>query len=94
MKNMINDTLKEYERHFGEARHRENTGKFDTIFECLNKMDGALNFGKMVAAFIAFLCMAILGLLSYLATHRQQSVLLSQHPTTVASTAPQSSSMY
>ena len=92
VKNMITDALVQYERHYGEVRHRENTGKFDSIFRSLNKFDGAVTFGKVIAGFIAFLCMAILGLLGFLATRHNQSLLGIHHPDTYAS-APQYSRM-
>lgn len=92
VKNMISDQIVAYEQRYGERRHAENTHKFETIFKTLNKFDGAMTFGKLIAAFIAFLCMAILALLSYLATHRTQSGLGMHHPDTYAS-APQDSRM-
>jgi hypothetical protein len=86
VKVMIADQIVAYERHYGEVRHRENTGKFDRLFEWIYKLDGAILFAKVVGSIIAFMCAAILGFLTYFATHHNTSQLSVQHPTTVAQT--------
>lgn len=83
---MIAEQIVAYERHYGEVRHRENTGKFDRLFEWIYKLDGAILFAKVVGSIIAFMCAAILGFLTYFATHHTQSMLSTQSPATVAQT--------
>lgn len=86
VKVLLNQGFAEYEREVGSPRHRENIKKLDYLSAVWEQMKGALLFGKLIAGFIAFLCMAILALLSYLATHRQQSMLSTKSPTTFAQT--------
>lgn len=86
VQNMINHTLEEYEIRYGEPRHRENTAKFDQIFSVLNQQKGSFTAVKVIGSIAAFLCMAILGLLTFLVTHHQQSMLSVQQPSTVAQT--------
>lgn len=91
VKVLLNLGFAEYEREVGNPRHKENTRKLDSFKEVLDEMNdswqqlkGALLFAKVIGSVVAFLCMAILALLSYLATHHTTSQLSVQSPTTVA----------
>src|SRR5271170_6703632 len=39
---MINDTLRSWERDYGDVRHKENTEKFEALFSLINRAKGAI----------------------------------------------------
>lgn len=39
---MIGNAINEYDRSFGSQRHNENLKKFESLFEALNKLRGAM----------------------------------------------------
>jgi hypothetical protein len=49
---MINETLKAWERDYGDVRHRENTEKFNKIEGLLDRVRGAIWAVGGLATFI------------------------------------------
>jgi uncharacterized protein (DUF2062 family) len=92
VKVLVNLGFTEYERIIGNPRHLDNTRRLDELNDGWQQVKGAMFFGKIIAGFIAFLCMAILSLLLYLATNKQQSVVFHSNAAVTAS-APQSAEM-
>jgi hypothetical protein len=92
VKYMITEAFNHHEETVGRVRHKENTDKFGTLFGWMNKIDGGMTMAKVLAGIIVLLCSTILSLLLYLATHKQQSLISNQSPTTVA--LQQHSSIY
>lgn len=92
VKVLLNLGFAEYEREVGAPRHRDNTARLDELNDGWQQVKGAMFFGKIIAAFIAFLCSAILGLLLYLATNKKES-LVSHSQTSVTASIPQSAEM-
>lgn len=66
----MNEVLAGYETSIGSVRHEQNLGEFKKISATLNKQDGSFTTVKVLGTLLAFLCMAILALLSYLAANR------------------------
>lgn len=81
---IVNSELTQYEKNYGQKRHEENIEKFNLLFENQNQQKGSLATVKFIGAVIAFLCMAMLALLSYLGTHRDGKSAIATNPTTVA----------
>lgn len=40
--NMINETLRKWEKDYGDVRHRQNTEKFDQLQALINRAKGAI----------------------------------------------------
>lgn len=87
----MNAELASYEATHGQKRHDQNIGKFDELFGLLNQLKGSFFALKIIAAFVAFLCMAILALLSYLGTHRTGASMITHSSTAQASNSTESS---
>jgi hypothetical protein len=83
---MIANAIRTYETEVGAVRHRENSSKFDRLFEMLNQLIGAYTLGKLTAAFIAFMVTAIFALLMYLTTTRKTAGLAISAPIVASST--------
>jgi hypothetical protein len=88
---LLNKGFTEYEKEVSGPRHRDNIAAAKDTNKALlalsnqwAKLEGALLFAKIMGSIIAFMCMAILGLLGYLASHHTQSLISHQEPTTVA----------
>lgn len=89
MKQMIVDLQNEQSRRdkVRDDQHVENTTNFGRVFKWMDQFDGAMAFGKVAASVIAFLCMAILALLGYLAANRNHSsTAIGKNQTTVSQT--------
>lgn len=92
MKVIVNTELAQYEREIGNVRHRENTNelsKFSSrlgeFSETMSELKGAMTAVKVMGGIVAFLCMAILALLSYLGTHPVSRSAIAIHEDTVIS---------
>lgn len=81
---IVNSELTQYEKNFGEKRHEQNTEKFDLLFANQNQQKGSLATIKIIGTVIAFMCMAMLALLSYLGTRPPGHSSIATTPTIVS----------
>jgi hypothetical protein len=76
---IVTESISNYELRVGNVRHAENLAEFKKIAAVLNKQDGSFTTLKLIGAVLAFLCMAILALLTFLGTHRSAGSTMITH---------------